>query len=356
MMSISIKELVRPNILKMEKYASARDEFSGKAEIFLDANENTIGSPSGRSLNRYPDPLQKKLRRAIADHKNISVAEKIFLGNGSDEAIDLIMRVFCEPRKDAVMIFSPTYGMYRVCAEINDLRVLDVPLQEDFSADTSAVIKTAQKEQPKIIFICSPNNPTANIIPAEDIEKILSNTNSIVVVDEAYIDFSDTPSWICRIDDFPNLVVLQTFSKAWGMAGVRMGMAFSNTEVITLMNKIKYPYNINDVTAEIVLEALRDPEEKERMVRGIKQQRDELMRTMEAIPVVREVFPSQANFFLARFDDADAIYRYLANKGIIVRDRSRQLRCSGCLRITVGTRAENEKLTGILSRYQPEDK
>ncbi|MBW6458107.1 MAG: histidinol-phosphate transaminase [FCB group bacterium] len=355
-MKISIKDLVRPNILKMEKYASARDEFSGKADIFLDANENTIGSPSGRRLNRYPDPLQKNLRRAIADLKHISIPEKIFLGNGSDEAIDLILRVFCEPRKDSMMILSPTYGMYKVCAEINDIRVLDVPLRPDFSADTSAVIKTTEMERPKIIFVCSPNNPTANIIPAADIEKILLNTESMVVVDEAYIDFSDTPSWTERIDAFPNLIVLQTFSKAWGMAGVRMGMAFSNREVIALMNKIKYPYNINDVTAEIVLDALRHSEEKEQMVNRIRQQRDELVRLMREIPIVREVFPSQANFFLARFEDVDAIYRYLAGKGIIVRNRSRQIHCGGCLRITVGTPAENDKLLKALFQYQNEEK
>ena len=351
-MNFLITSLIRDNIKKMKKYASARDEFSGRAKIYLDANENTIGSPTNQTLNRYPDPLQKQLRKSIANYKNIISPEHVFLGNGSDEAIDLIVRAFCEPRIDSLMIMSPTYSMYTVCANINDVAVLDVPLKPNFSIDVDQVINIATEKQPKLIFICSPNNPSGNIFPEEDIEAVIRNTNSLIIIDEAYIDFSDTPSWNRKIATFPNLIVLQTFSKAWGMAGIRLGMAFSNTEVIAVLNKIKYPYNINDVTANIVLETIKYPERKEKMVKQIKVERQRLMKELKDISVVKDVLPSVANFFLARFDDPDAVYAYLSREGIIVRNRSRQLHCEGCLRITVGTREENSILCDALMQYK----
>jgi len=350
-MSINITSLVRKNILKMKKYASARDEFSGKAKIFLDANENAFGSPADQELNRYPDPLQKQLRDKIAAYKGIFSPEGLFLGNGSDEAIDLIIRAFCEPRVDSMMLLPPTYGMYSVCANVNDIKIIEVELNKDFSLDVEKIIDTANKENPKVIFICSPNNPSANVYAEEDIEAVLNNVNSLVIVDEAYIDFSDSPSWTKRKDEFNNLIVLQTFSKAWGMAGVRLGMAFSDPEIVNVLNKIKYPYNINDVTANIVLKTLSDPSRKEEMVAKIKKERSFLMDAFSNMALVKEVISSEANFFLARFDDPDDVYTYLTEEGIIVRNRSDQLHCEGCLRITVGTHEENEILCEALQAY-----
>ena len=350
-MAINITSLVRKNILKMKKYVSARDEFSGKAKIFLDANENAFGSPADQELNRYPDPLQKQLRDKIAVYKGISSPEGLFLGNGSDEAIDLVIRAFCEPRVDSMMLLPPTYGMYSVCANINDIKIIEVELNKDFSLDVEKIIETAKKEKPKVIFICSPNNPSANVYDEEDIEAVLNNVNSLVIVDEAYIDFSDSPSWVKRKDEFNNLIVLQTFSKAWGMAGVRLGMAFSDPEIVQVLNKIKYPYNINDVTANIVLKTLIDPSRKEEMVAKIKKERGFLMDAFSNMALVKEVISSEANFFLARFDDPDDVYTYLTEEGIIVRNRSNQLHCEGCLRITVGTHEENEILCEALQAY-----
>jgi len=335
----------------MKKYASARDEFSGKAKIFLDANENSFGSPTDEKLNRYPDPLQKQLRDKIAAYKGISSPEELFLGNGSDEAIDLLIRAFCEPRVDSMMLLPPTYGMYRVCASINDIKIIEVDLNKDFSLDVEKIIETANKEKPKVIFICSPNNPSANVYDEKDVEAVLKNVNSLVIVDEAYIDFSDSPSWIKRRDEFNNLIVLQTFSKAWGMAGVRLGMAYADPEVVQILNKIKYPYNLNDVTANIVLKTLVDPTRKEVMVEKIKKERSFLMNAFSNMVLVKEVIPSQANFFLARFDDPDDVYTYLTEEGIIVRNRSDQLHCEGCLRITIGTHKENEILCESLQAY-----
>ena len=350
-MPINITALVRKNILKMKKYASARDEFSGKAKVFLDANENAFGSPADQELNRYPDPLQKQLRDKIAAYKGLSSPGRLFLGNGSDEAIDLILRAFCEPRVDSMMLLPPTYGMYSVSANINDVKILNVDLNKDFSLNVEKIIDVANKEKPKVIFICSPNNPSANVYSEENIETILNNVPSLVMVDEAYIDFSTTASWIKRLDEFKNLIVIQTFSKAWGMAGVRLGMAFADPEIIEVLNKIKYPYNINDVTSSIVLKTLQDPGKKEELVAKLIKERSYLMDAFTKIPIVNEVLPSEANFFLARFDDPNDVYTYLTEEGIIVRNRSNQLHCEGCLRITVGTRKENEMLCEALQTY-----
>lgn len=354
-MTIDINSLIRDNVRKMKKYASARDEFSGKAKIFLDANENSFGSPLNKELNRYPDPLQKRLRDKISDYKGLSSPDRVFLGNGSDEAIDLILRAFGEPKADSVMLLPPTYGMYSVAANVNDLGILQVPLNEDFSLDTKTIIDTANSKKPKVIFICSPNNPSANVYAAADIELILRSVPSLVIVDEAYIDFSNEPSWVKRLDEFNNLIVLQTFSKAWGMAGARLGMAFADPLIIEVLNKIKYPYNVSDCTSGNVLEALADPTRKETMVGRIKSERSYLMGKFSEIPLVKEVLPSQANFFLARFDEADKVYAYLTKEGIVVRNRSDQLHCEGCLRITIGTREQNDMLCEALSKYDEKE-
>ena len=273
------------------------------------------------------------------------------MGNGSDEAIDLILRAFCEPRIDSLMLLPPTYGMYSVSANINDVKIIQVELNKDFSLNVNEIIRVAKAEKPKVIFICSPNNPSANIYAVEDIEKILNTLDCLVMIDEAYVDFSTKTSWVKRINEFNNLIVIQTFSKAWGMAGVRLGMAFANAEIVEILNKIKYPYNINDVTSGIVLEALDHPERLEEMVSKIKLERSYLMDAFSQLDLVLEVLPSQANFFLARFKDPDAVYTYLTEEGIVVRNRSNQLHCEGCLRVTIGTRQENNMLIEALKKY-----
>ena len=350
-MNIDITSLIRDNVRRMKKYASARDEFSGKAKVFLDANENSFGSPADKKLNRYPDPLQKQLRDKISAYKGLSSPQRLFLGNGSDEAIDLILRAFCEPKSDSLMLLPPTYGMYSVAANVNDVKIIEVPLKPDFSLDVSNIIDVAEKEKPKVIFICSPNNPSANVYDAKDVEKLLEQVESLVIVDEAYIHFADSPSWVERLDEFKNLIVLQTFSKAWGLAGARLGMAFADPQIIEVLNKIKYPYNISDCAAGTVMNALEDIDRKENMVSRIKAERSYLMNRFGEIKIVKEVLPSQANFFLARFDDPDAVYSFLTEEGIVVRNRSNQLHCEGCLRITIGTREQNDLLCDVLNKY-----
>lgn len=348
---MDISKLVRDNVKRMKKYASAREEFSGKAKVFLDANENSFGSSANKDLNRYPEPIPKQLREAIAQYKGINDPQKIFLGNGSDEAIDLVMRAFCEPRSDSIMILPPTYGMYGVCANVNDVGVIKVALNPDFSLNVDEIITKARAVAPKVIIICTPNNPSANVYMEEDIEKVLKNVPSLVIVDEAYIDFSTKASWLERLDEFKNLIVIQTFSKAWGMAGVRLGMAFADPEIIEVLNKIKYPYNINDVTTRIVLETVKDPSLKEDLVSKIIRERAYLMQEFAKLDIVNEVLDSEANFFLARFDEPKKVYTFLTEEGIVVRDRSDQLHCEGCLRITVGTREENTMLLNALKKY-----
>lgn len=348
---MNVSALVRNNVKKMKKYASAREEFKGTAKVFLDANENAFGSSSGTDLNRYPEPVPKQLRKKIAEYKGVKDPEKIFLGNGSDEAIDLVMRAFCEPREDSVMLLPPTYGMYSVCANVNDVKIIQVELNPNFSLNVKEIIQQAQDIKPKVIIICTPNNPSANAYKSKDIEKILNNVPSIVIVDEAYIDFSTKASWVDRLDEFRNLIVIQTFSKAWGMAGIRLGMAFADKEIIDILNKIKYPYNINDITTQIVLETLKDPSRKEEMVSKIKTERTYLMNEIKEIKIVKEVIASEANFFLARFDEPKKVYSFLTDEGIVVRDRSNQLHCDGCLRITVGKREENDMLLDALRKY-----
>lgn len=342
MNAADVMKLVRKNILAMKPYSSARDEFKGEAEIFLDANENPY--PSG--YNRYPDPLQWKIKEKLSPIKNVS-PEQIFLGNGSDEAIDLIIRAFCEPYQNSILITDPTYGMYAVCAEINAAPLTKVELTKDFDLDLDALF-AAVTGNTKVIFLCSPNNPSGNLLSRDKILKILDQFQGIVVIDEAYIDFTISESFTQLLPAYPNLVVLQTFSKAWGLAGLRLGMAFGSVEIINILNKIKYPYNVNIQTQKIALNALEDIDKKEKAVDEIIEQRIQLEKELLQLPITEHVYPSEANFLLVKVKDAPGTYRYLMDKKIIVRDRSKVTLCKNCLRITVGTPQENRNLIAAL--------
>jgi histidinol-phosphate aminotransferase len=341
-----VNKIIRKNLIGFKPYSSARNEYTGSEGVFLDANENSLGSASKDVLNRYPDPQQRMLKTAIGKMKKVS-PENIFIGNGSDEAIDLLFRAFCEPRIDRTVIMPPTYGMYEVCARLNDIGIDEIPLKADFEIDIER-IQSITDERSKLIFVCSPNNPTANVFKREDIITLLNNFHGLVVVDEAYIDFSSEKSWLEEINRYDNLVVLQTFSKAWGMANVRMGMAYAQREIIEVLSAIKYPYNINGITQQVVLEALQNVKKKEEMVRDILRQREIIMAALRALNMVTEVFPSETNFILARFKNARQVYEKLVTQNIIIRDRSGLPNCSGCLRITVGKPQENEILISLL--------
>ncbi|HEY0740756.1 MAG TPA: histidinol-phosphate transaminase [Chryseosolibacter sp.] len=342
---VEVETLVRKNILGMKPYSSARDEFKGEAEVFLDANENPYPSP----FNRYPDPLQWKVKEKLAAIKNVT-PQQIFLGNGSDEAIDLLIRAFCEPGKDSVMITEPTYGMYSVCAEVNAVNIQRMTLTPDFDLDLDAFPKTFDATT-KILFLCSPNNPTGNLLKREKIEAVLRRFYGIVVIDEAYIDFADSKSFINDLQEFPHLVVLQTFSKAWGLAGLRLGMAFASPYIISILNKIKYPYNVNIQTQELVLDALENAYKKDIWVDEILSQRDQLIKSLKGLKVVEKVYPTDSNFILVKVKDAPGAYQYLMEEKIIVRDRSKVTLCYNCLRITVGTPEENKKLIAALESF-----
>ncbi|WP_034256959.1 histidinol-phosphate transaminase [Adhaeribacter aquaticus] len=345
-----IKTLVRANILAMKAYSSARDEFKGEASIFVDANENNLGSlAKDQSFNRYPDPYQHKVKTKLAPIKGVK-PEQIFLGNGSDEAIDLLIRLVCKPGHDEVLAFGPTYGMYDVSANLNDVHLRQLRLDQDFQLQIAS-LQGQIHANTKIIFICSPNNPTGNLINAKSIEYILRNFDGLVVIDEAYIDFASEPSWTSRLAEFPNLVVLQTFSKAWGMAALRLGMAFASPEIISFLNKIKPPYNINEATQSLALEALDNANRLPEMVKEINQSRNKLMEDLPKLPVVKKVYPSDANFILVEVTDADKVYHYLLEKGIVIRNRTTQPGCHNCVRISVGTRAENEALLEALNAF-----
>ncbi len=341
-----VKNIIRKNLIGFKPYSSARNEYSGSKGVFLDANENSLGSVSKETLNRYPDPQQKRLKKAIGSLKN-TAPQNIFIGNGSDEAIDLLFRAFCEPRIDHTIIMPPTYGMYEVCARLNDITIDNVPLKSDFEIDIEKVISITD-ERSKLIFVCSPNNPTANVFRREDIVTLLNNYPGLVVVDEAYIDFSSQKSWLNEIEQYDNLVVLQTFSKAWGMANVRIGMAYAQKEIIDVLSAIKYPYNINGITQQVVLEALQNIQKKDKMVAEILKQRQIIMNALNSLKMVIEVFPSETNFILARFRNARRVYETLVKQNVIIRDRSKLPNCDGCLRITVGKPQENETLISLL--------
>ncbi|UKK47236.1 histidinol-phosphate transaminase [Prevotella sp. E9-3] len=343
----SLQDLTRPNIWSLAPYSSARNEYAGKtARVFLDANENPYNAP----LNRYPDPLQEELKVALAGVKGVP-AENIFLGNGSDEAIDLPYRCFCEPGKDNVVAIEPTYGMYKVCADINNVEYRPVLLDEHFQFSAQQLLDACD-EHTKLIWLCSPNNPTGNNLQREEIVKVIEQFEGIVIVDEAYSDFSRQKSFRHELAQHPNLIVLNTMSKAWGCAAIRLGMAFASTEIIALFNKVKYPYNVNLLTQQKALEVVKDKYEVEKWVSTILQERSRLMEAFRMLPICKEVYPSDANFFLARMTDAQAIYNYLVDLGIIVRNRSRIQLCQNCLRVTIGTRTENNELVGALRQYK----
>lgn len=341
---IDINTLVRRNVLNMKPYSSARDEFHGEAEVFLDANENPYPSP----YNRYPDPLQWKVKEKLAEIKGVKPTQ-IFLGNGSDEPIDLIVRAFCEPNQDSIMITEPTYGMYKVCAEVNAVNVQQVLLTPDFDLDLDAIPNTFDATT-KVIFLCSPNNPTGNLLSRARIVEVLKRFYGLVVIDEAYIDFTKSKSFIRELKKYPNLIVLQTFSKAWGLAGLRLGMCYASEAIISVLNKIKYPYNVNVRTQELALDALENAYRKDVWVDEILTQRQWLAAELNRISIVEKIFPTDANFLLVRVKDAQSTYQYLMEKRIIVRDRSRVNLCYNCLRITVGTPEENKRLIEALKQ------
>jgi len=340
----------RENILNLKPYSSARSEYSGEAHIFLDANENSFGSPLAKWYNRYPDPMQTEVKKKISAIKNVAV-ENMLLGNGSDECIDLLIRVFCEPKKDNIIICPPTYGMYEVCANINDVSIKEVPLLPKFQLNLDALEQNIDAHT-KLIFLCSPNNPTGNSLEREDIELLLNNFEGLVVLDEAYINYSRQRSFINELKDYPNLVVLQTFSKAWGLAALRLGMTFASKEIINLLNKIKPPYNISGASQELALKALENLDKVNIMIKETVAERENLVKELIQLPVVKKVYPSDANFVLTKVTDANAIYNYLKQKGIIVRNRTNVILCEGCLRITVGTPSENTSLLIELSHYE----
>ena len=326
-----LENLLRENIRQLTPYSSARDEFKGEARIFLDANENSLGSPLTRWYNRYPDPLQWKLKEAIGLIKGVDPTN-LFLGNGSDECIDLLYRAFCNPGKDNIIINPPTYGMYEVSARINDVQIKKAPLLDNFQLDL-VHLENLVDDATKIIWICSPNNPTGNAIDREDIEIVLNNFEGLVVIDEAYINFSRHKSFLQELGDYPNLVVLQTFSKAWGLAGLRLGMAFAAENIIDILNRIKPPYNINQSTQEIALTALQEVGQVNEMIKLIVAMRDELSVQLSSLPFVLKVYPSDANFLLVKMSDAQSVYDHLLREGIVVRNRSNVELCAGCLQL-----------------------
>jgi len=340
----TIKDLVRPNIWSLAPYSSARNEYSGHvAHVFLDANENPFNGP----YNRYPDPLQESLKEKLSEVKNVP-AENIFLGNGSDEAIDLVYRCFCEPKKDNVVAICPTYGMYEVCANINDVEYRNVMLDENYQI-TAEKLLAACDANTKAIWICSPNNPTGNDINNEEIEQVIEKFDGIVIIDEAYIDFSKQKSFSRYINsETSNVIVLQTMSKAWGSAAIRLGMAFAKKEIIGIFNKVKYPYNVNMLTQEQAMKRLKDTQPVEQWVNILLQERERTLEAFSELPICEKIYPTDANFFLAKVKDAQKAYDYLVDKGIIVRNRTRVSLCNNCLRVTIGTREENNELIGAL--------
>jgi len=342
---MKLTDLVRPNILHLKPYSSARDEFQGDASVFLDANENPLNNP----YNRYPDPLQRSLKQRVAALKGVGV-DRLFFGNGSDEPIDLIFRVFCEPGRDNVVAIDPTYGMYRVSADINNVSYKTVHLNPDFSLDATRLL-AAVDEHTKVIFLCSPNNPTGNDLEAEAVKRVLDTFKGITVIDEAYVDFADRPSYLTLLKDYPHLIVLQTFSKAWGMASVRLGMAFADPAIIRYFNTVKYPYNINLLTQRFVFEALDQADRTRQWVAMLLAERSVLAQGLGRLPLIKKVYPSDANFVLVKVDNPNAVYTYLVDKGIVVRNRHTVSLCEGCLRITVGTSEENKQLLDALAAY-----
>ncbi|MGZ3754211.1 MAG: histidinol-phosphate transaminase [Mucilaginibacter sp.] len=346
----NLNNILRQNIKNLTPYSSARDEYQGEASVFLDANENAFGSPLDEAYNRYPDPLQYNVKKRLSAIKGVPIPN-IFLGNGSDEAIDILFRSFCNPGIDNVILVPPTYGMYEVSANINDIATKKIPLTEDFQLNLEGIAE-AIDEHTKLIFICSPNNPTGNSINRNDIETLLANFEGIVVVDEAYINFSRQKTFIQELTEYANLVILQTLSKAWGLAGLRVGMAFASEEIIEVMNKVKPPYNINEASQQLALKALDNVDQVNNWIKETLAQRDLLVLELKKFDFVLDIYPSDANFILVKTSDPRSIYNFLVEKGIIVRDRSKIDLCAGCLRITIGTPDENKILIETLQNYK----
>ncbi len=340
-----LKSLVRPNIWKLAPYSCARDEFKGEARVFVDANENPF--PNG--FNRYPDPLQLSVKEQISRVKNVRTTQ-IMLGNGSDEPIDLIYRIFCEPKVDNVVAISPSYGMYGVCADINDVEYRTVRLNEDFSLCADTVLNAVDSHT-HVIWLCSPNNPSGNLLNRSEIKKILDAFDGIVIIDEAYQDFAGEESWLTELDKYPQLIVLQTFSKAWGMAGARCGMAFASEDIIAFFNKVKYPYNVNILTQKAILEAISNERKMREQVKILLEERAKMQAELSTLSVVKHIFPSDANFLLVRVTDAPKIYKALAEKGCVVRSRHNVVLCENCLRITIGTPEENNIIINELKKF-----
>ena len=350
MSKIDIDDLVRENIKNLKPYSSARSEYRGNAAVFIDANENSFGSPLDENYNRYPDPLQWQLKQDLSKIKGVP-PQNIFVGNGSDEVIDLAYRIFCEPKKDNIIICPPTYGMYKVCANINDVESREVLLTKDFQLDVEGIL-SATDERTKLIFICSPNNPTGNDLNRIDIEMLLNNFPGIVVIDEAYINFSRQKTFIGELTEYENLIVMQTLSKAWGLAGLRLGLAFASEKIIDLFNKVKPPYNINESSQQLAIKALENINEVNKRIKNIVEQRNRLHDQLKQFEFIRIIYSSDANFILAKVEDADKIYQYLLMNRIIVRNRSKEPLCENCIRITVGTPEENQTLINALKNYE----
>ncbi len=351
MKKFDLQSLVRENIWKIKPYSSARDEYTGTASVFLDANENPYGSIDGGRNNRYPDPYQRELKQVISEIKSVP-ADQIFLGVGSDEAIDLLFKTFCHPGRDKVIITSPTYGMYQVSAETNDAEIIDVPLDAEFQLDTNKILQ-AYNEHTKLLFLCSPNNPSGNLLKQEDITSLLESFPGIVIIDEAYIDYTTQESWTQQLDKYPNMVVLQTFSKAWGLANIRLGMMFASKELIALVSKIKLPYNISGMIQDYAIDVLKKHESvKNEVVAKTKTQRALLATEFAKLPFVLKVYPSDANFILIKTTHPREIYMHLLHNQIVTRDRSKLKWCEGAIRITVGTEEENRLLLESIRKYQ----
>ncbi len=349
-MEFNLENLVRENIKRLTPYSSARKEFSGVANIFLDTNENSFGSPIEPNYHRYPDPLQLKIKEIVAEWNGVKTSE-IFIGNGSDEAIDLLFRIFCESKIDNILICPPTYGMYEVSAEINDVAIKRANLTEDFQLDF-VEIKPQIDENTKLIFFCSPNNPTGNSLNRSEILDFAKTFNGIVVIDEAYVHFSKEKSFVSEIVNSPNLVVMQTFSKAWGLAGLRVGLAFANDAIIRLFNNVKPPYNVSQIAQEAVLDALNEKVKVEKTIGKIISEREKLIENLARLKLVTKIYPTDANFILVKTTDANSIYKFLLNETIVVRNRNSVELCEGCLRITIGTPDENAKLLESLEKYE----
>jgi len=349
-MEFELNKLIRDNIKNLKPYSSARHEFVGNAAVSLDANENPYGSPLPESFNRYPDPLQWHVKFQLARIKGVP-AENIFVGNGSDEVIDLAFRIFCNPQKDNVIICPPTYGMFEVSANINDVNIKKVNLLPGFQLDVEGVLNAVDANT-KILFICSPNNPTGNNMNREDVEVLLNNFPGIIIIDEAYINYSNQKTFIQELTEYPNLIVMQTLSKAWGLAALRLGLCYASMDIIDVFNKVKPPYNVNKASQQLAVDALANTAQVNDWIKEVVAQKEMLIRELAAFPFIGYIYPSDANFFLMKVKDADKLYKYLSDNGVIVRNRSKEVNCENCLRVTIGTPEENQQLINLLKSYE----